>query len=142
VTLAQSPGTATNVATVTTTTPETNTSNNQAQATVPISQPFTPPAARCAVLSVSHGTLVSGRRATVAVVARAGGRPAAGVRVAVHGPGINLAKTTNASGRASFAVTPRGAGVLRIGAVQAQSCPRRLAEVSVPGEFRPPKLTG
>jgi uncharacterized repeat protein (TIGR01451 family) len=142
VTLASSPGTATNTATVTTTTPETNTTNNQAQATVPITGPFKPPAARCAVLSLSHGTLVAGRRTSVGVVARVNGAPAGGVQVELSGPGIRLVTTTSASGRASFSVTPHGTGVLRVHVIQAQSCPQTVSELSVPGAFRPPKLTG
>jgi uncharacterized repeat protein (TIGR01451 family) len=143
VALARSPGIAVNVATVTTTTPETNTANNQATARVKITGPFVPPGARCAALSLTHGKLLAGHATSIVVTARGrAGAPVRGVRVAVRGPGVRLVEKTNARGRAVFSLTPAAAGVLRIALLQAASCPRSLQEASVPGAFTPPNLTG
>lgn len=144
VTLARSPGVATNIATVTTTTPETNTANNQARASVPISGPLVPPSPgpKCATVVLTHSTLVAGRRATIVVHARRNGGPVGDVRVEVTGPGVHLTGTTGSSGSVSFTLTPARAGVLNVRLLQAPSCPAALTEAGIPGAFKPPRLTG
>jgi hypothetical protein len=142
VTLAQTAGTAQNIVTVSTTTPETTTTNNRAEVDTPIAGPFQPPsvpAPVCARLSLDHTPLVAGRRAVVTVHVRGADGP---VAVAIRGAGIAKSAKTNANGRARFVVTPTGAGILRVHAVQAASCPATLRELAIPGAFRPPVLTG
>jgi hypothetical protein len=144
VTLAQSPGTAENTATVTTTTPETTISNNQAHTSVPITAPFLPPPATpvCATVTLHHSTLVVGRPAVVDVVARRAGKPARGVRVEVRGMGVDIVHRTSAEGTLRVTLTPRAAGVLRVAIQQPAKCGARIREFAVPGAFRPPQLTG
>ena len=60
VALAKTAGTATNVATVSTTSPETDTANNQAHATVVIRGPFTPPALCRRLVRRTHSLKVCG----------------------------------------------------------------------------------
>jgi len=141
VTLASSPGIATNVATVSTTSPESSTANNQAQATVHIHGVFTPPPL-CAQLTLHHAAVVTAQRTTLLVLVRNQGAPVAGARVEVRGPGILVVRRTNSHGRARITVLPHRIGVLRVRLLQAASCPRRLAEVGVRGPFKPPLLTG
>ena len=141
VALARSPGTATNVATVSTTSPETNTANNQAHATVVIRGPFRPPAI-CAKLSLQKRTLLSGQRTTIVATVRRAGRRLRGARVEVRGAGILERARTDARGEAQFRLAPRQAGVLRIRVVQASSCPGGPAYLRVRGTFRPPQFTG
>jgi len=142
VALAATPGTAINTATSTTTTPETNTGNNRVQVSVTVAGPFVPPAVRCAVVSLQHEALASGRTTTLTVTARRGAAPAPGLRVSLHGPGIDVSKLTDAAGRARFEITPTGVGVLRVTITQRAGCATEPAEVPVAGEFRPPRLTG
>lgn len=142
VTLARSPGDATNPATVTTTTPETTAANNRAQVTVPISGPFVPPKTPCAVFTLDHGPLVAGREATVVVTARRNGIAASGVRVTVHGPGIDGTKITDSAGHARFVVRAQSVGLLRVQLVQRAGCPAVPQEIPIPGAFEPPRLTG
>lgn len=144
VTLAQSPGTAENTATVTTTTPETSTSNNEAHASVPITAPFRPPPAQpvCATVNVHHSTLVAGRPAVVDVVARRAGKAARGVRVEIRGMGVDIVRRTTAEGTLRVTLTPRAAGVLRVAVQQPAQCGARIREFAVPGAFTPPQLTG
>jgi len=141
-TLAATPGTATNTATVTTTTPETNTGNNRVQVSVPITGPFVPPALPCAVVNLQHETLVAGKTTTLVVTAKRGSAPAAGVRVSVEGPGIDMSKRTDSSGRARFEIAPSGVGVVHVQLAQRAGCASGSADVPVAGEFRPPRLTG
>jgi hypothetical protein len=142
VTLARSPGTAVNPATVTTTTPETTTANNRAQASVPITGPFVPPKTQCAAVSVQHGALVAGHQVTVDVTAKRNGDAASGVRVSLHGPGIDVTKATDSGGHARFVVAPKSVGVLRIQVAQSADCATPPQEIPIPGAFKPPRLTG
>jgi hypothetical protein len=107
--------------------------------TVPITGVFKPPTAKCALLSLKHGKLVAGRPTELLVTAS--GASSSHVRVQVTGPGIHAAATTDASGHARLTVTPSGVGVLTVRLVQAPSC-RALTQSSIPGAFKPPKLTG
>jgi uncharacterized repeat protein (TIGR01451 family) len=141
VTIAKTEGTASNVASVSTSTPESNSANNRAEVTTPITGVFRPPAVPtpvCTRLKIGHGPLVAGRSAVVTVAVRGTAEP---VVVSIHGAGVSQSKETVA-GHARFVVTPRAAGVLRVRVVQPSACPAALAEVPVPGEFRPPVLTG
>lgn len=140
VTLARTPGTAINVATVSTTSPESNTTNNQARASVPIRAAFTPPA--CAKLTLRHRTVVTGKRTTLLVQVRNQGAPVAGARVDVRGAGISIVRRTDSRGRVLFTLSPHRVGVLRVRLLQAASCPAQLKDVGVRGPFRPPLLTG
>jgi len=145
VTRGESPGTATNVATVSTSSPESNTANNQARASVPIKGVFTPPAVQCVQLALQHKKVIVGGQTTLLVRVHPRGASAAvrGARVEVLGPGIHIVKATNASGQAQITVTPLKVGVLRVRLVDTvASCPRSLADVTVQGASRAPNLTG
>lgn len=142
VVLAETVGTATNVVTVSTSTPESNGQNNRSEVNTPITGPFRPPPVpkpTCPRVSVGHTLLVAGRQAVVTVRVR-GGRGT--IAVAVRGAGVAQSRTTGTPGSARFVVTPRSAGVLRVQVVRPAVCPAASAEVPVPGAFRPPVLTG
>jgi uncharacterized repeat protein (TIGR01451 family) len=142
VTLAKDVGAATNTATVSTTTPESNLTNNQAQTTVNITNRFTPPTI-CVSLKLVHTPLVAGRKATVGVHVVSSPPTTTTPRVVeLRGPGISpIRKKTDASGHARFTVRPSTAGVLQVRALRAPSC-RVLSELPVAGVFKPPAFTG
>jgi uncharacterized repeat protein (TIGR01451 family) len=142
VVLARGAGAVTNVATATTSTPETTTANNRADVGVDITGPFVPPRLPCATVKVRHGTLLAGRRTTVVATVHRDGRPAAAVRVRLRAPGTTAEKVTNADGVVRFSLAPRGVGLLHLVVVQRSGCAKAPAEVPVPGAFRPPQLTG
>jgi hypothetical protein len=143
VTLARTSGVAQNTATVTTSTPETDTANNQSHTSVPITGPFTPPTTRtaCVKVTLRHSALVAGLPAELTVTARRSGELAGRVVVEARGAGVTARARTGAAGKARLTVTPSAAGVLRVTAPGSRQCGTRL-EVPVPGEFRPPQLTG
>lgn len=141
VTLARTPGTATNVATVTTTSTETNTQNNQSHTTVVIRAPFRPPPI-CAQVSLRKRVLFTAHRTTLVAVVRHAGKPLAGARVEIRGAGIFKVERTDARGNAHFSLKPRLAGMLSIRVLQSPFCPAARTYLLVQEQFRPPSFTG
>ena len=141
VALAKTAGTATNVATVSTSSPETDTANNQAHATVVIRGPFTPPAL-CRRLVLRTHSLTVGVHNTLIATVRSGVKPVARAFVNVSGLGIHVQHATDTSGRARFDLAPSKPGVLQVRLAAAGTCPARRSYLSVNGAFQPPAFTG
>ena len=131
----QSPGTLTNVVTVTGSQPDANPSNNTAAATTTVNGAFTPPTVGCTALRVTPRSLSVGQRVSLRVVALGG--TVSGLQVRVRGAGIAASARTNAQGVASVRVLGRRPGVATV-TVAGQSCSARFG---VLGAFQPP-LTG
>jgi uncharacterized repeat protein (TIGR01451 family) len=129
---ATAPGTMVNTATVSTSSPDTNTANNTAHATVDVKAGvFTPPVA-CRVLTFTHRTFLSTKRSTFDVhVKDAAGKPVSNARVRLRGPGLALVQRTSTAGVAHFAVKPHSAGVIEVTLLQAGSCKRQSAVYQV-----------
>ncbi len=142
---AASQGTAVNSATVSSTEPDTNPANNAAQAIVAIGA-FIPPVCPSLSLVFSPRSAVVGRPITVVAHVRdQNGSGVAGVRVTIRGGGIDLAKSSDSSGRAEFRFIPRRTGVIQASIPATANCTGRVSGlVHVLGAFRPPrpKVTG
>jgi hypothetical protein len=91
-------------------------------------------------LTVARVQLVLGRRSTLTVRVRdAQGQPLGGVRVTLRGAGVNVARVTDAGGRARFKIRPASMGVLRVSVAQSSGCASVTRTFRVFGPFRPPK---
>jgi len=142
VTTPSATGTQTNTAVVSGDRPETTLANNTATATVQITQqPFTPPCV--AVSRITPGQLIVGRKTTLTVFLKQGGKAAAGFRVRIKGAGIDVVtKRSNAKGVIKRDVKMKKAGVLvftPIGGQNGGSCGGK--RIGVRGVFTPP-VTG
>jgi len=144
--------------TVTTTTPETNASNNSAQAQTVVTAPVQPrtPAARSksakpvctTVLALRKTLTANGKLQTVTFKVsqgRMGARATQGTtrvvaRIRLKGPGISKTMRTAGNGLVSVSLKPHKAGIVTVEIVGAKACnTERLGVVSV---FRPPPLAG
>jgi uncharacterized repeat protein (TIGR01451 family) len=134
-----STGTAVNTATVSTTSPESSTANNQARATVQINGVFTPPTL-CASLSVTHAKLHAARETIlIAHVYGKGGKPMAGVKVVAKGPGVLVSAKTSKNGVVKLRFRPHAAGTVQVSLVQSSACALKSSVLQVaPGAFTPP----
>jgi hypothetical protein len=95
---------------------------------------------RCPTLSVSRRSIVAGRRTTIKVTARLGGRRASGVQVIVRGGGVSASAKTGRGGVARLTMTPRTPGMLR---ATVSGSPRCGAErIGVSSGAEQPSLTG
>jgi uncharacterized repeat protein (TIGR01451 family) len=109
---------------------ESNYRNNVAAALVRVVGPLTPPRMRnrCDTLVAEPRALQSGRSSVVRLTARNRlGRPVAGVRVLVRGPGIDRRVVTDRRGVARVAVLPP-----RLGLVHFVGSPRTFAGGGAP----------
>jgi hypothetical protein len=131
-----SPGMIANVATVTSSQPDRDPSNNTASTTTVVAGAFAPPTV-CDLVRVAPRSLAIGHRATIRVSVRAGGNPLAGVVVRARGAGINASSRTGDDGVARIVVMGRRAGIVNV-TVAGHSCRARFG---VLGAFQPP-LTG
>jgi hypothetical protein len=103
---------------------ESNYRNNVAAASARVVGRLTPPVGqnRCDTLTVAPRVLESGRSSVVLLTARnRRGQPLAGVRVRVHGPGVDRIVTTDRQGTVRRTVLPT-----RIGLVFFTGIPRTL----------------
>jgi uncharacterized protein DUF11 len=142
VAVAKTAGTATNLAVVSTSSPETDTSNNRDQATVVVRGPLTPPPL-CRQLALTPHAVIAGHRASLVVSARfSNAKPAAGITVTVKGPGVSLSRVTDSSGHARFELRTQKPGVLQVHLAAKPPCPSRTSYVRVNAPFRPPTFTG
>jgi hypothetical protein len=142
VTTPSSTGTQTNTSVVSGDRPETTLANNTATATVQITAPFVPPPC-VAVSRITPGQLIVGRKTTLTVFLKQGGKAAAGFRVRIKGAGINVVtKRSNAKGVVKRVVKMKKKGVLvftPIGGQNGGSCGGK--RIGVRGVFTPP-VTG
>jgi hypothetical protein len=109
---------------------ESNYRNNVAAALVRVVGPLTPPRIlnRCDTLVAEPRALQSGRSSVVRLTARNRlGRPVAGVRVLVRGPGVDRRVVTDREGVARVAVLPP-----QLGLVHFIGSPRTLAGGGAP----------
>jgi uncharacterized repeat protein (TIGR01451 family) len=133
-------GPQTNVVAVSGDKPESNTSNNQATATVQV-LPFTPPEKPCvAVSKVTPKQLFVGRKTTLKIHLTQGGKAVKGIHVRIKGPKINLrTKASNAKGLVKQTVKMKKAGVLVFTPIASKAC--NTKRVGVTNVFTPP-VTG
>jgi uncharacterized repeat protein (TIGR01451 family) len=131
-------GIQTNTATVSGDRPETNQANNVANASVTITQPFTPP---CVLISrIRPGQLVVGRKTVVTIHLSRKGESVKGIRVRIKGAGINVTtKGANSSGVIKKTLKMKRKGILRFTPLASPSC--GAVRVGVRGPFTPP-VTG
>jgi uncharacterized repeat protein (TIGR01451 family) len=141
VTTPSSTGTQTNTSVVSGDRPETTLANNTATATVDITAPITPPPC-VAVSRITPGHLIVGRKATLTVFLKQGGKAAAGFRVRIKGAGINVVtKRSNAKGVVKRVVKMKKKGVLLFTPLGGPAGNCGGKRIGVRGVFTPP-VTG
>lgn len=134
------PGEVTNVARTSAQQPDANPADNEARATLTIVS-AAGQRLGCYWLTASRGTLSVDDRTVIRVTVRVRGKRVPRIRVLAAGAGYRAARTTNARGVATFAVTPRRAGVIRFAVARGRTCgpARRLG---VAGRVHEQALTG
>jgi uncharacterized repeat protein (TIGR01451 family) len=135
-------GTQTNTVTVVGDRPEMNTANNQATATVNVTAPIKPPApVYCvAVSKITPNQLFVGRKTALTIHLTKHGQPAAGVRVLIKGPKLNMkTKASNARGIVKATIKMKKAGIDTFIPLASKHC--NTKRVGVTGVFTPP-VTG
>jgi uncharacterized repeat protein (TIGR01451 family) len=135
-------GTQTNTVAVSGNRPETNTGNNQATATVEVTNaPFVPPC--IAVTRVTPKQLFVGRKTTVTIHVTQQGKARKGIHVRIKGPKINVkTKASNVKGVIKHSIKMKKAGVLIFTPIPPRgtaSC--NTKRVGVTNVFTPP-VTG
>jgi hypothetical protein len=116
--------------------------------------PFTPPVAKpkpkptpkpakapavCTIVTVTQKAIPAGKKAKVTIRLTAAGKPVAGARVRLVGPGINRVVKTGKNGVASVSVNAKQAGIVTVTVVGKKSC--SSTRLGVVGTFEPP-VTG
>jgi uncharacterized repeat protein (TIGR01451 family) len=131
-------GIQTNTGTVSGDRPDTNPANNVANASVEITQPFTPP---CVLISrIRPGQLVVGRKTLVTIHLSRKGESVKGIRVRIKGAGINVTtKGANSRGVIKKTLKMKRKGILRFSPLASPSC--GAVRIGVRGPFTPP-VTG
>jgi hypothetical protein len=117
-----------------------------------VAPPFTPPVAKskpkakaekapavCTVITVAQKAIPAGKKAKVTIRLTAAGKPVAGARVRLVGPGINKVVKTGKNGVATVVVNAKQAGIITITVVGKKSC--SSTRLGVVGTFEPP-VTG
>jgi uncharacterized repeat protein (TIGR01451 family) len=141
VTTPSAAGTQTNTVTVAGNRPETNTTNNQATATVQVTAPFVPPPVYCvAVSKVTPNQLFVGRKTKLTIRVTKHGAAVEGIHVQIKGPKFN--KRTGASNRKGViteTVKLKKAGILVFSPIASKRC--NTKRVGITGVFTPP-VTG
>jgi uncharacterized repeat protein (TIGR01451 family) len=138
VTTPSATGIQTNTATVKGDLPETNLTNNVANASVEITQPFIPP---CVLISrITPGQLIVGRKTLVTIHLSRKGLSVKGIRVQIKGAGINVkTKGANSRGVIEHTLKMKKQGILRFTPLAQPSC--GAVRIGVRGVFTPP-VTG
>jgi uncharacterized repeat protein (TIGR01451 family) len=141
VTTPSAAGAQTNTVTVAGARPETNTTNNQATATVQITAPFVPPPVFCvAVSKITPNQLFVGRKTTLTIHLTKHGKAASGIKVRIKGPKLNLTtKRSNSRGIVKQVVKMKKAGIDTFTPLASKRC--NTKRVGVTGVFTPP-VTG
>jgi uncharacterized repeat protein (TIGR01451 family) len=135
-------GSQTNTVTVAGDRPETNTSNNTATATVQVTpQTFPPPTVYCVAVSrVTPSQLFVGRKTKLTIHLTKHNKAAAGYRVHIKGPKLNLTtRRSDHKGVISETVKMKKAGILIFTPIASKRCNTR--RVGVTNVFTPP-VTG
>ena len=119
-----------------------------------VTPPFTPPVAKpkpkpkpkpakapavCTIVTVTQKSIPAGKKAKVTIRLTAAGKPVAGARVRLVGPGINKVVKTGKNGVVSVSVNAKQAGIVTITVVGKKSC--SSTRLGVVGTFEPP-VTG
>jgi uncharacterized repeat protein (TIGR01451 family) len=116
------PGLQTNTATVAGAVPEKDTTNNTASATVLVTNHHRPPVL-CTALLVKPKQLYAGKKTTLHITVKNGGKTVAGVRVRITGPGLHLVtKRSNAKGQITMVIHPKKAGIVTFRPIANKSC--------------------
>ncbi len=143
----------------TTTPPRSTPPASTPPATTPppaVTPPFTPPVAKpkpkpkpkpkaakaaavCTIVTVAQKTIPAGKKAKVTIRLTAAGKPVAGARVRLVGPGINKVVKTGKNGVVSVSLNAKKAGIVTITVVGKKSC--SSTRLGVVGTFEPP-VTG
>jgi uncharacterized repeat protein (TIGR01451 family) len=141
VTTPSAAGTQTNTVNVAGALPETNTTNNQATATVKVTAPFVPPPVYCvAVSKITPNQLFVGRKTKLTIHLTKHGKAAKGVRVLIRGPKLHLkTKRSNARGIIKQVVKMKKAGIDTFTPLASKHC--NTKRIGVTGVFTPP-VTG
>jgi uncharacterized repeat protein (TIGR01451 family) len=134
-------GTQTNTVTVAGNRPETNTTNNQATATVQVTAPFVPPPVYCvAVSKVTPNQLFVGRKTKLTIRVTKHGHAVKGIHVQIKGPKFNKrTAASNTSGVITQTVKLKKAGILVFSPIASKRC--NTKRIGVTGVFTPP-VTG
>jgi uncharacterized repeat protein (TIGR01451 family) len=133
-------GTQTNTVTVAGSRPETNTGNNSATATVETVGVITPPKPCIAVTKVTPKQLFVGRKTTVTIQLKQGGKVVKGIHVRIKGPKLNLrTKASNSKGVVKQTLKMKKAGILVFTPIASKAC--NTKRVGVTNVFTPP-VTG
>jgi uncharacterized repeat protein (TIGR01451 family) len=122
--------------------PETNTTNNQATATVVTHQitPPPPPVFCVAVSRVTPKQLFVGRKTKLTIHVTQHGKAVRGVHVRIKGPKVNIrTKASNSKGVITRVITMRKAGILIFSPIASKRC--NTQRVGVTNVFTPP-VTG
>jgi hypothetical protein len=85
---------------------------------------------------VAQKTIPAGKQAKVAIGLTAAGKPVAGTRVRLVGPGINKVVNTGKNGVASVSLNAEKAGIVTVTVVGEKSC--SSTRLGVVGTFEPP----
>lgn len=136
-----SAGTLTNTVVALAAEPELNAADNSATAVTTVRGPFAPPALRCTAITVHPISLRVGQKRVVIVrVSDQRGKPLAGARVTIRGPGVNVHGTTSKTGIYRHVFHPKKPGILVVRA-QPGASGKCLGRIGVVGVFQPP-VTG
>ena len=121
--------------------PETNTTNNQATATVVTHQNTPPPPVYCVAVSrVTPKQLFVGRKTKLTIHLTKHGKEVSGVHVRITGPKINIrTKASNSKGVITRTITMKKAGILVFSPIASKRC--NTQRVGVTNVFTPP-VTG
>jgi uncharacterized protein DUF11 len=134
-------GIQTNTATVSGDRPETNLTNNVANASVEIDNHLLPP---CVLISkITPGQLVVGRKTTLTIHLTQKHKAAAGFKVRIKGAGINVVtKRSNARGVIKHSLKMKRKGILRFTPIaQGETAGCGAVRIGVRAPFTPP-VTG
>jgi uncharacterized repeat protein (TIGR01451 family) len=140
VTTPSTTGNQANTATVVGDRPETNTTNNQATATVLVVGPATPPVFCVAVSKVTPKQLFVGRKTTLTIHVTQDKKAIQGIKVRIKGPKLNLTTArSNSKGVIKRTVKLKKAGIMIFSPIASKRC--NTKRVGVTGVFTPP-VTG
>ena len=122
---------------------ETTTANNTASTTTLVKGAFIPAAVvqhGCIAISVGTRSTTVGVHSRLTIHATELGKPAQGVKVRVHGAGVDrLSPRSDRHGTIRLTIVPRKAGIIRISVASRDAC--GTARIGVVGAFTPP-VTG
>ena len=122
---------------------ETTTANNTASTTTLVKGAFVPAAIvqhGCIAISVGTRSTTVGVHSRLTIHATELGKPAQGVKVRVHGAGVDrLSPRSDRHGTIRLTIVPRKAGIIRISVASRDAC--GAARIGVVGAFTPP-VTG